>query len=100
VWSDPNPSVLDTSASVAVGYQPAVTYAAATPKLVEAALSETAGRDWRDVYPRFASYATGMVDYAAEDDLVNRLRTRLVPKGADGSPNVQRSPLPRHGGRA
>jgi nucleoside-diphosphate-sugar epimerase len=77
-WTDPNPIVLDTSATLAVGYQPAVTYVAAMPELVAAALSETAGRDWRDVYPDLASYATGMFDYSAEDELVNRLRTRLV----------------------
>jgi hypothetical protein len=46
------------------------------PELVEAALSETAGRDWRDVYPELAGYASGMFDYAAEDELVNRLRRR------------------------
>jgi nucleoside-diphosphate-sugar epimerase len=73
-WSDPHPIVLDTSASLAVGYQPAVTYAAAMPELVEAALNETAGRDWHDVYPNLASYASGMFNYAAEDELVNRLR--------------------------
>jgi nucleoside-diphosphate-sugar epimerase len=75
-WTDQTPIVLDTSASLAVGYQPAVSYAAAMPSLVEAALTETAGRDWRQVYPDFASYAAGMFHYATEDDVIARLRTR------------------------
>jgi nucleoside-diphosphate-sugar epimerase len=73
-WTDPNPIVLDTSASLETGYEPVVTYAAAMPVLVQAALLETAGRDWRDVYPAFASYATTMFDYDAEDDFHRRLR--------------------------
>src|SRR5215510_90308 len=73
-WTDPNPIVLDTSASVETGYEPPVTYAAAIPTLIQAALLETAGRDWRDVYPAFASYARTMFDYQAEDDFLKRLR--------------------------
>jgi hypothetical protein len=45
---------------IGAGYQPAVAYAAAMPDLVEAAVSETALCDWRDVYPGLASYATGI----------------------------------------
>jgi nucleoside-diphosphate-sugar epimerase len=72
-WTHPTPIVLDTSAALAAGYRPATTYAAAVPTLVEAALAETADRDWHDVYPELASYAAGMFDYAAEDDLVARI---------------------------
>src|SRR5262249_34293647 len=75
-WTDPNPIVLDTSASLETGYEPAVTYAAAIPKLVEAALLEAAGRDWRDVCPNFANYASTMFDYDAEDDFLRRLRAQ------------------------
>jgi hypothetical protein len=71
-WTHPDPIVLDTSAALATGYRP-TTYAAALPTLVEAALTETADRDWRDVYPDLAGYAEGMFDYAAEDDLVARI---------------------------
>jgi nucleoside-diphosphate-sugar epimerase len=74
-WTDPNPIVLDTSASVAAGYQPATTYAAAMPAPADAAIRETEGRDWREVYPNLASYAAGMFDYPAEDELVERLRS-------------------------
>src|SRR5262249_8673527 len=73
-WTDPNPIVLDTSAALATGYEPAVTYAAAIPTLVEAALVETSERDWRDVYPEFASYAGAMFDYRAEDDFLKQQR--------------------------
>lgn len=72
-WTHPEPIVLDTSAARATGYRPATTYAAALPTLVEAALIETAERDWREVYPDLAAYAEGMFDYAAEDDFVARL---------------------------
>jgi nucleoside-diphosphate-sugar epimerase len=72
-WTHPEPIVLDTSAALATGYRPATTYASALPTLVEAALIETAERDWREVYPDLASYAEGMFDYAAEDDFVARL---------------------------
>ena len=72
-WSHPDPIVLDTSAALATGYRPATTFAAALPALVEAALAETAGRDWHDVYPNLASYAAEMFDYAAEDDFVSRI---------------------------
>jgi len=77
-WTDPNPIVLDTSASLETGYEPAVTYADAMPPLVQAALLETAERDWRDVYPAFASYATTMFDYDAEDDFLRGLRVLPV----------------------
>jgi nucleoside-diphosphate-sugar epimerase len=77
-WTDQTPIVLDTSASLAVGYQPADSYATAMPSLVEAARTETAGRDWREVYPDFASYAAAMFDYAAEDDVIAELRTREI----------------------
>jgi len=73
-WSGPYPIVLDTSASLETGYEPAITYAAAMPALVEAALLETAGRDWREVYPAFASYASAMFDYDAEDDFLKQVR--------------------------
>src|SRR5262245_6783246 len=73
-WTDPNPIVLDTSAALATGYEPAVTYAAAIPTLVGAALVETSERDWRDVYPEFASYAGAMFDYKAEDDFFKQQR--------------------------
>jgi nucleoside-diphosphate-sugar epimerase len=72
-WTQPDPIVLDTSAALATGYRPPTTYAAALPTLVEAALAETANRDWREVYPGLAAYAEGMFDYAAEDDFVARL---------------------------
>jgi nucleoside-diphosphate-sugar epimerase len=72
-WTHPDPIVLDGSAALATGYRPATTYAAALPTLVEAALTETADRDWREVYPDLAAYAEGMFDYAAEDDFVARL---------------------------
>lgn len=72
-WTHPDPIVLDTSAALATGYRPATTYAAALPGLVEAALVETAGRDWQDVYPALASYAAEMFDYAAEDEFVSRI---------------------------
>jgi nucleoside-diphosphate-sugar epimerase len=72
-WTDPNPIVLDTSAALETGYEPPVTYAAAVPALAEAALRETNGRDWRDVYPAFASYAGTMFDYEAEDIFLNHL---------------------------
>jgi nucleoside-diphosphate-sugar epimerase len=75
-WTDPNPIVLDTSASLETGYKPAVTYASAIPGLVRTALHETAGRDWREVYPEFASYASTMFDYDAEDDFLGRLGSR------------------------
>jgi nucleoside-diphosphate-sugar epimerase len=78
-WTDPNPIVLDTSASLETGYKPAVTYAAAIPALVRAGLLETAGRDWREVYPEFASYASTMFDYEAEDDFLKRLRAQPAP---------------------
>ena len=77
-WTDPNPIVLDTSAALATGYEPAVTYAAAIPTLVEAALVETSQRDWRDVYPEFASYAGAMFDYRAEDDFLKQQRLLLT----------------------
>ena len=73
-WTHPDPIVLDTSAALATGYQPATTYAGAMPTLVEAALAETGERNWRDVYPELASYASEMFDYAAEDDLVSRIK--------------------------
>jgi hypothetical protein len=72
-WTDPNPIVLDPSAALATGYRPATTYAVALPTLVEAALAETAGSDWQDVYPELASYAAETFDYAAEDELVARI---------------------------
>jgi nucleoside-diphosphate-sugar epimerase len=72
-WTHPTPIVLDTSAALAAGYRPATTYADAIPTLVEAALVETAGRDWQDVYPGLASYAAEMFDYAAEDEFVSRI---------------------------
>src|SRR5262245_26745460 len=78
-WTDRNPIVLDTSASLETGYEPPVSYAAAMPALVKAALRETAGRDWRDVYPDFASYAGTMFDYDAEDDFLIRLPARPAP---------------------
>src|SRR5262249_43915157 len=73
-WTEPNPIVLDTSASLETGYEPAVTYAAAMSSLVQAALLETAGRDWRDVYPAFADYANTMFDYDGEDSFLRSLR--------------------------
>jgi nucleoside-diphosphate-sugar epimerase len=72
-WTHPTPIVLDTSAALAVGYRPTTTYALAVPTLVEAALAETADRDWQEVYPALASYAAEMFDYTAEDDFVNRI---------------------------
>jgi hypothetical protein len=77
-WTSPHPIVLDTSASLAIGYEPTLTYAARVPHLVQAALLETSGREWRDVYPDLASYATTMFDYDAEDALLERVKRQRL----------------------
>lgn len=68
-WSVPVPVVCDMSAAEReLGYRPVVRYAESLPETVAWIESRlTAGRDWREAYPRMAEVYGDLFDYAAED---------------------------------
>jgi hypothetical protein len=50
-----------------LGYSQNATYAEAISDTVGWAVEESAGRDWREVFPTLAKYPPELFDYAAED---------------------------------
>ena len=64
-WAVSAPFILDTRASLALGYTPLTSYRDALPTLCDWLVSHEA--DWRSAFPVFQSYSEDPFDYAAED---------------------------------
>jgi len=65
-WSVPAPFTLDTSASLALGYRPVLTYEEASQAACDW-LVKAAPSDWREAFPVLAGYSRDLFDYAGED---------------------------------
>ena len=67
-WSTPLPFVLDTTAAIALGYQPVRTYAQSVGPVCDALVeAASTGQDWRDLFPVLARYPYEQFDYQFED---------------------------------
>lgn len=66
-WSIPLPFVVDCRAAEALGYAPATTYADAVKHTCDWLVATAGDGDWKDRFPRLASYPREHFDYAAED---------------------------------
>lgn len=71
-WSVPTEVILDTSASLRLGYEPATTYAQALPDICDQLVNAAQERDWKQVFPGLARYPFDLFDYAAEDEFLER----------------------------
>jgi nucleoside-diphosphate-sugar epimerase len=70
-WDAPHPIVLDTSAAVELGYEPAGDYAATVAETVEWLVSAAQGGEGSDLLPApDDEYFAPLLDYAAEDRLL------------------------------
>jgi nucleoside-diphosphate-sugar epimerase len=73
-WSAPRPVVLDmTEAAFEVGYRPVTTYERAVGATCDWLVEATSRRPWQRVMPNALAYLQGAFDYAAEDELLQRL---------------------------
>jgi len=73
-WGVPRPFVLDMNeAEFEVGYRPVTIYAKAVGETCEWLVSETSGRDWREVLTGAANLYANQFDYEREDAFVRGL---------------------------
>jgi nucleoside-diphosphate-sugar epimerase len=70
-WSVPAPYMLDTSASLALGYRPVATYEEASKAACDW-LVKAPPSDWREAFPVLAGYSRDLFDYAGEDAYFDR----------------------------
>jgi nucleoside-diphosphate-sugar epimerase len=74
-WSIPHPFVVDMrEAELTLGYRPVTTYADAVGATLAWLEEEIAPGEWRSALPQLAAYPWNLFDYAAEDELLARLR--------------------------
>ncbi len=66
-WSVPRPFVVDCRTAEALGYKPATTYQDAVKLTCDWLVATAGDGDWKDRFPRLASYPWPLFDYAAED---------------------------------
>jgi nucleoside-diphosphate-sugar epimerase len=66
-WSIPRPFVVDCRAAEAIGYVPAARYEDAVKETCDWLVATAGDGDWKERFPRLASYPREHFDYAAED---------------------------------
>lgn len=71
-WDVPHPVVLDTSAAMALGYQPAGDYAATVPAELDWLLRAASGGQDADLVQYLSEEFRPLLDYAAEDRYLGR----------------------------
>jgi nucleoside-diphosphate-sugar epimerase len=71
-WSGPRSFLIDGRAALAIGYEPAVTYAQSIAESCRWLLKVADRAPWPELFPVLASYPRDLFDYAVEDAFLEK----------------------------